>query len=288
MTKKSRTGEYILDGMVYFLGCAVYAVAVNCFAAPNNIAIGGVTGIATILHHLTGFPIGMTVIALNIPLFVAGTLSVGTRFIKNTLLATFFSALLIDGTAGFMPQYTEDTLLAALYGGVMCGAGLGLVFLRGGSTGGTDILAKIILKYRPHMSMGRIILLMDFVVVIWSALAYHEISAGLYAIITIFTTSRVIDALLYGSDKGELLFIITAQGSEIARLINSQFKRGVTVLRAVGAYSGLEKQVLLCAVRKNQTAKLKILIRQTDPLSFVIVSEADTILGEGFNLNATK
>jgi len=160
--------------------------------------------------------------------------------------------------------------------------------LRGGSTGGTDILAKIILKYRPHMSMGRIILMMDFVVIIGAAVAYHEISAGLYAIITIFTISRVVDAIIYGGDKGELLFIVTAKGGEIAGIIADSFKRGVTVLQATGAYSGLEKQVLLCAVRKNQTAKLKILIRQTDPLSFVIVSEADTILGEGFNLNAAK
>ena len=253
--------ELLWDGAAFIAGSFLFAVAVNVFTAPNNIAPGGLTGLSTMANYLFGAPIGTTILIFNIPLFIWGVVKVNFRFILKTLAATVISSITIDVTAGLFPPYRGDLMLAALFSGVLSGAGLGLIFMRGGTTGGTDL-----------------------VVVVISAFVYRNYESPLYAIINIFVTSRLIDAVLYGADTGtgKMMFIISPKNKEIAGRIMTEISRGVTELRSRGGYRGEEGEVLLCAVRRSEVYKTQDIIRSVDPDAFVIVGDAGQISGEGF------
>ena len=280
--QNNRILSYIINLLFYVAGGALVAVSVSCFLAPNNIAAGGLTGIATILLYLFKIPIGITVMVLNIPIFLLGARKLGMRFLCNSLIATAAMSVLIDVAAAVLPTYTGDRLLACIYGGVLGGLGLGLVFMRGATTGGIDILAKLVnIKY-PHLSMGKLIMALDALVIIAAAIVYWNIENALYAVITIFTQSRVIDSLIYGADKGKVLLITSKKYREIADNIMTKLHRGVTILEGTGAYTGHESRVIFCAVRRPETAAVEKIIKSTDDHAFIVTFEAGEILGEGF------
>ena len=287
MSKKEKVFTVILDYLLILLGSALYALSVRVFTAPNEIAPGGLTGIATMLNSLFSLPIGIMTIVMNVPLFIWGTVEIGPRFLLKTSVATVLSSVLIDIFELIPYSYTGDKILASLFGGVLSGVGLALIFYRGGSTGGTDIIAKCIHKRRPHMSMGSIILAADVVVILMAAFVYNSIESALYAVITIYVSTKIIDSCVYGfsRDNGKLMIIITAIPDEISKVILERSERGVTIVDGKGAYSGQERGVLLCAARPSEVFKIKTMINYADPQAFIIITTATTISGEGF-LNA--
>lgn len=281
---RKQAWELLWDGVAFLAGSFLFAVAVKVFTAPNNIAPGGLTGLATMINYLFGAPIGTTILVFNVPLFIWGVLQINFRFILKTLAATVISSVTIDLTAGLFPPYQGDLMLAALFSGVLSGAGLGLIFMRGGTTGGTDLVANLIGRNFRHLSLGKLVLLVDLVVVLISAFVYRNYESPLYAIINIFVSSKLIDAVLYGADTGtgKMMFIISPKNKEIAQRIMTEISRGVTELRSRGAYRGEEGEVLLCAVRRSEVHKTQDIIRSVDPDAFVIVGDAGQISDEGF------
>lgn len=276
--------ELLVDALFYVAGSIIFAISVNMFTAPNNIAPGGMTGIATMLNFLTGAPIGIAIIVLNLPLFIWGAVEAGWKFLGKTLAGTIISSLLIDFTAPFTPAYQGDMLLTTVFGGVLSGLGLALIFVRGATTGGTDLAATLIKRKFRHISLGKMLLAIDLIVVVMSAVVYRNLESPLYAIIVIFITTKVIDAILYGTDRGtgKMMFIISPKNGEIAQRILEEMDRGVTYLKSKGGYSGRDGEVLLCAVRRQEVHKTFDIVHQEDPDAFIIVGEAGDINGEGF------
>lgn len=272
----------VLDFAAYVCGAACTAIAVSCFAAPNNIAAGGFSGIATLINYLTALPIGVSVLVLNIPVFIAGAYSFGMKFLYKSLAATVFLSVFIDLATAFLPKYSGDQLLSAIFGGVFSGFGLAIVFIRGATTGGVDIIAKIINNRLPHISMGNLILALDAAVVIAAAIVYRNLESALYAVVMIFVQSKTIDALVYGLDKGKVLLINSLHYAEIASEIMAVMHRGVTMLDAKGAYRGDHHPLILCAVRPYEAAALHRIVKKIDKTAFLVSLDAGEILGEGF------
>lgn len=272
------------DYLIIVLGAAVYALSVSFFTAPNNIAPGGITGIATLLHYLIYVPIGTTALILNIPLFIWGAIKSGARFIIRTVIASSLVSVFIDLFALFSVHYEGDRMIAAIFGGILSGIGLGIVFLRGGSTGGTDIIGRNLHDKYPFLSVGSIILISDAIVIVLSSIVYKSLESGLYAIIAIFVSTKLIDAVVFGfsRDNGKLLIIITADPERMAELLTHDADRGVTVLAARGGYSGAPKGVILCATHPRDVYRVKSHISTADPTAFVITTNASAISGLGF------
>lgn len=281
---KNKFMTTLTDYVVMFVGAVIYAASVNTFTSPNDIAPGGLTGIATMLNHLFSLPIGIMILVLNIPLFIWGAVENGKKFLTKTIVATVFVSVIIDVMAPFSYKYEGDTLLAALFGGLLSGIGLAIIFFRGGTTGGTDIIARNIHKHFPHVSMGTVILAADAVIFVAAAIVYQSIESALYAVITIFVSTKVIDTVIYGvaHDNGKLMFIITDKYEELSQAIIEQVGRGVTQLDAHGAYNNDNKKVLMCAVRPSQVHKTKALVNSVDENAFIVVTTANAISGNGF------
>jgi Uncharacterized conserved protein len=281
---RAKKKDIALDALFLTVGCFIYSASVAIFSAPNKIAPGGVTGIATILYYSFGTPIGVMIFVLNIPLFLLGFRFIGKRFVVKSIVCTAITSVGVDALS-FLPKYYGDhgnMLLATLYGGVLSGIGLGLVFLRGSTTGGTDIASRLLKLKWPHVPMGRMMFIIDCVIIAASILAFKSVDSGLYAMIMLFVSSRVIDMILYGFDNGKMALVISEKNDEIAQTVMSEIERGVTMLKGRGFYTGKEREVLLCAVRRPETARLRSIVRKTDPSAFIILCEASDVIGEGF------
>ena len=276
--------DVLWDILIITLGSICYSVSIVNFLEPNHISPGGVSGLATIIHYVAEFlPTGLMILVLNIPLLILGLVFIGVKFISKTIVATVISALCVDAVTAIYPYVpTTDRTLAAIYGGLLLGAGIGLIMMRGATTGGTDIAAKLINRKIPTVTMGRGILMMDAIVVIITAAVYGDPESALYTVIALFVSSKVIDILLYGTDHGKILYIVSEHHREIADEIINTIDRGVTFLPATGAYTNREHTMIMCAVRSAQVVKVRSLIRRIDPKAFVMVAEAGAILGEGF------
>lgn len=274
--------KQLIDYSCFILGSAFYAFGFCFFIEPNNISPGGVTGIAAIINYLFGLPTGLVLFALNIPLLILGFKKIGGTFIIKTLFVTVITSVFIDLFAVFVPVFYGERLLAALFGGALSGLGLATVMLRGATTGGVDILAKVIRLRFPYLSMGRLVLILDGFVILLATLCYRDIETALFTVVSIFVSSRVMDTILYGSDKGRLIFIITTKGNEMSKALFDSINRGTTVLSAMGGYNRQEKEALLCAVRQQEVNKAIGTIKTTDPEAFTIVTLTGGIFGFGF------
>lgn len=274
----------IIDYMIIALGACLYALSVVIFTAPNNIAPGGLTGVATLINYLFKLPIGTFIFLMNVPLLFISVKKLGKEYFVKTLAGTALVSVFIDILTLFIPPYRGNMLLACIFGGIFNGSGIALIFSRGGSSGGTDIVASLINKYRPQFSIGHLIMFSDALIVTISAFVYNSIEAGLYAVISIFVSSRLIDRIIYGAsrDNGKLMFIITEKHDVILSTLLSKVSRGITVLNAYGAYSGNNKKLLVCAVRPNEVYKVNSIVKSLDLSSFIIVTTATAINGEGF------
>jgi uncharacterized membrane-anchored protein YitT (DUF2179 family) len=281
---KNGARELLKDLLYYIVASVLCAVSVRMFTAPNHIAPGGVTGLSTVINYLFGFPIGMMSLLLNIPIFIWAILQIGYKLVGKTIVATVFVACAIDLLSIVIPPYSGNPMLAAIFGGFLDGTGLSLVFMRGATTGGTDLIARLLNRRVRFVSMGKLMLCVDFVIVVISAIAYQSIESALYALIAIFVSSRMIDTILYGTDvgTGKVIFIISEKNEQIAREILTDLERGATYLDSRGAYTGRKGEVLLCAARRYEVVKIKDIVRSIDKNAFLIVGDAGEITGEGF------
>ena len=264
------------------LGAVIYALAFDWFVAPNQIAMGGVTGLAQIVNALVPvLPVGVLSILVNVPLFLAGWRLLGGRLLVSSLYAMAVSSLAIDVIAWMHTFPPMDPILATLYGGAGMGVGLGLVFSQGATTGGTDIIGKLLKLKFPWLPIGKQVMIPDMVVVILAAVVFGTVNAALYGLIQMYLLSKVMDMILYGWDTSRVAYIITDRWEETVQGL-LDMNRGVTLLQGKGAYTGAEKQVLLVAFRQREIVPIKRMLREIDPKAFFIVCDAHEILGEGF------
>lgn len=274
----------IIDLLCCVSGSAIFSVALNMFAVPNSIVLGGLTGLGTIVNHFfSSVPIGSFIFLLNVPLFISAKLFLKKGALSRTVVATVIFSSLIDIGASFIPPYTGDIMLTCIFCGILSGLGLALVFLTGATTGGTDIIAMLIKSRKPNFSMGKTMLVLDGLIVLLSGVAYGEIEAIMYALIVIFLTSKVIDYVLYGAEHSKMLMIVSDKSREIADVIMADFMRGVTLLQGRGGFSGKQKEVLWCTVRASQVRNINRTVRMIDPGAFTVICDAGEVIGEGFS-----
>ena len=265
------------------VGSALFALGFALFLQPNDISPGGISGLALVAVALLGRgSVGTISILINLPLFLLGGLKIGRRFFAGSLMGMVLSSLLIDAFAlAGMPAV--EPLMAALYGGVVCGLGLGLVFVCGSSTGGSDILVRLLkLRYR-NVPIGRISMCFDAVVCVLTGLVFRDLSKALYTGIAVFVTGQVIDAVVYRFDYSKVALIVSREYEAIARTIGTRLDRGATFLHGEGSYSHGQTKVVLTVVKRQQVTELKELVMELDPEAFVILQEAHQVLGDGFS-----
>ncbi len=285
MKVSKTTIRHLRDWLMMTVACVIFSVSISVFLNPVNLAPGGVSGIAIIVNQVSGFPTGMTIILINIPLLLAGCFVIGKWFLIKTVYAVTVSSLLIDMWPKVLPSLipvTEDKLLGGIVGGVLAAVGIGLIMRGGGSTGGTDIVAKLLRRRFRGLKTGAAFMIIDTLIVIASVIASHEIENGLYAAISLFITSRVLDMVLYGTDGAKLLIIISEKPERVAQRLLEEVDVGVTFAHGSGAYTGAEKQIIICAVKKPLFHKAKDLIEREDPSAFMIVTSASEVFGEGY------
>lgn len=270
--------EYVLIA----LGSASYAAGFQFFFYPNDIVSGGVTGISMIINYLTGFPVGTMIILINLPLFAFAWRKFGLRFMIGSFVGMSLSSLLMDVFATLDVAATGNMLLACIYGGLLTGLGLGLIYLGGATTGGVDIVVKFIRRLRPHMNFGTIMLLLDVTVIMTFALVFDKFESAMYSIIGMFISSRMLDTVLYGLNTSKVCYIISDNYAEIRKAITEELDRGVTYLHGEGAFTGQEKRVILCVIKQQQIAGVRRIIRGVDRNAFMIVTDAREVFGDGF------
>ena len=265
------------------LGSALFALGFDLFLAPNDLNAGGISGLSMIIVRLTRIgSVGLVTALLNLPLFAIGGLKIGRKFFFGSLLGMAATSLLID-LLSWIPQPVTEPLVGALYGGALCGFGLGLVFAAGASTGGSDIIVRLLKRKWQNVPIGSIAICFDLVVVLLTGLVYWDISRALYSGVTIFLTGQVIDAVVYRFDYSKVALIISKHYDEIAKMVTTDLERGVTYLDGEGYYSGKATKVILTAVKKQQLAELKRKVSEIDADAFIIVQEAHQVLGDGFS-----
>lgn len=284
--KNTKTGNFtkeLLVDIVYDLvGCLIYSIGVQSLSAPFDLPPGGATGIAMIINHLTDLPISILSLMINIPLLVFAVRKLGKRFAFSSIKTVMILTLTLELANQLVPAYDGDVILAAIFGGVLQGVGLAIVFIRGSTTGGTDILSKLIQLKFPHISIGRLIFAIDAMVLVVTAIVYKSLANAMYAMITVFVCTQVIDSIIYGLDKGRMLMVISEKQDEIIAEISEELGRGSTLLQGTGTYTKEDRPVLLCAVSITEFYKVKRIIYDCDPLAFVVSLETDEVLGEGF------
>ncbi len=279
------------DMGIVIVGCFLLAVGLDLFLIPNRITAGGVSGIATILYYSFKFPVGMSMLAMNVILFVSAWKILGKEFGARSIVATLVLSVTIDAVNGLVPLVglnpnwvktgvTQNLLLATIYGGIICGAGAALVFMRNASTGGTDILARIVNKFTA-VPMGKSLLMVDTLVTVGAVFVFGA-EAAMYAVIAIFVSSRSVDVLLQGLQQGRQFLIISERARDIAEDVLHDLDRGATFLRGFGAYTGEERLILMVLIRRKEFLRLKEIIRKHDPRAFVLVNDVSEIVGNGF------
>lgn len=274
-------GKKILKYGMITLAAFLYAVGVGLFLDPNSLAPGGVTGISILLSHVVGLETGTWILLLNIPILAVGWWRFGTRFILSTIYCTILTSVFTNLLTP-CGAVTEDLVLASLAGGALMAMGIGIVLKNGATTGGMDIVVKILRTKLPHLKTGSLFLCTDVCVVVLSALVFRNIEHALYAGVAVFITSIVLDLVLYGRDGAKLIYIISDHSEKIAKCLLEDLNIGVTFITGEGAYSGKEKQVILCVVRKNLSVKVEDIVKAQDAMAFMIVTSATEIYGEGY------
>ena len=265
------------------LASVLFGFSFNCFYAPNDISLAGLTGLAQIVHAwVPAISVGACALVLNIPRVVLGWKLLGGRALVSSLAAMAATSLLVDGVAALYTFPAMDPMLAAVFGGVTLGLSLGIIFLQGATTGGTDLIARLLKLKLAWLPMGRLVMAVDLLVIAAAALAFQNLLSALYGLIALYVSSLVIDRVLYGMDSAKVAYIISDHPRRIVQAIGSYLERGVTILRGAGAWSGRDKEVLLCAFKQRQIVALKREVKRCDPEAFVIVCDAHEVLGLGF------
>ena len=282
--KKKYTFKTLLVDLVFdIVGCGLYGFALNSFIVPNGFATGGISGIALVINYLTNLPIGTINFVINIPLVIIAFKILGRTFMLKSVKTLVFLTLAIDYYTQPLPDYVGDPILAAICAGVLVGVGLGLVFIRGSSTGGADFVTMSVQKLRPHFSIGTLTITFDYCVLAVGGLVFGNINATLYGAIAMYLAGVIMDKIMYGSAKGKLLFIVTNKGQVVADSIFEACERGSTVADIRGGYKGEPRQLVISAVSKNQLYKARRAAHEADEASFTMITSTEEVFGEGFS-----
>ena len=276
---KAEGRQLVWDYLLLTLGALVTAFSFAAFFLPHDIAPGGVTGIATVLSSVTGLNVGLLSFFINLPLFAIGWRRVGWRFAARSFIAMLLLSLFIDVIPVF--DLSGDMMLASLFGGVIMGVGLGIVVRSGATTGGTDMAAMIVHEHWSFLTVPMVLFAIDAVVVVIAAMAFG-LQAGLFALVSLFTSTKAMDAVIKGFNTAMQFLIISTKQEEIIRRIHNEMDRGCTRLEATGTYEGRKNGALLCVVSRMEAAKLKKIVSEVDPRAFVTVCDVHEALGEGF------
>ena len=282
MIKNKKIKAITIKYLMIIVGSALFAAGFQFFLYPNSIIVGGVSGIAMIINLLTKLPVGLLTIVLNIPLFIIAWRYFGTDFIVGSLVGMLLSSVFVDLFALLSISPTNDMLLACIIGGAVKGLGLGIVYYAGATTGGTDIIAKFIRLRFPYLNFGTVVLITDCFIIVAFAAIFNKVESAMYAVITMFVVSKVVDLLLYGIDNSSVCYIISEKSDQLVTDITDRLHRGVTILEGEGAYSHKNKQVLLCVVKRTQIADIRKMIKSIDENAFFIITDAKNVFGKGF------
>ena len=262
-------------------GTLISAIALNVFLAPMDIAPGGISGLAIAINHLTHVPLGIIIFALNIPIFIWAFKHFGAPFIVTSLAGMILLSIFVDAL-DFLPKLTGDILLSAIYGGVLLGLGIGLVFSSGYTTGGTDIIVHILKSKHRRISVGRLVLIIDAFIIAFAGLVFKKWETLLYSAISLYISAFIIDLIVEGGNSAKIVYIISKNPALIASAISAGIGRGTTSLHASSFFSNTEKSVLMCVVKNYEITRLKNIVKKADSLAFVILSDAREVLGNGF------
>lgn len=276
---------FVVDLIFVVIGSIMYAISIHSFTSPNQIAPGGITGIATLSNVLFGLPIGTVVLVLNIPIIIVGFMHVGKRFMIKTLVSIATFTIFTDYILVNSPEFSEDRLLASIVGGAIMGVGLGLVLSRNASGGGTDVIIKIILNKWPHLKFGNVVLIFNGIVLVLSTFAYNSVVPAMYASICLFISSKAIDSVLYGFHICKFVYIITPQADDICKGIIEEMHRGATIIKSYGAYTKQERPTVMVVIRQSEYSRLKRIVYTIDPSAFMIITTANEVVGLGFDSN---
>lgn len=271
--------EFLRDYLLLTAGCLCLALALNWFLIPNQIASGGISGVANILFHVTGIPVWMSFLAINVPVFIIGTIILGSKTGVKSFVGLILVSVFIFAT-DWVDPITDNLLLAALYGGLLIGTGLGLVFRARASTGGTDLIAQVVNKF-TGLSLGICMLFIDGLVIVTAAIVFGA-EFGLMALLSLYVTSKTIDLIQEGFSFEKIAFIISDKSEELQEAILRDMDRGITKLQAQGGYSGQDRPMLMCVVEQKEITVLKQLIKHVDEDAFIIIGNAQEVVGRGF------
>lgn len=287
--QKTKTGHawtVFKNYLVMTVGAIIYGIAIAVFLDPNQLAPGGVSGLSIILNTLLPIGTGVWILLINVPLLIAALIVFKFKFLIGTLYATFLSSAVIEivdrGFSKYIPDMSDHMLIAALAGGAMLALGIGLVFRGGGSTGGFDIVVKILRRKFRHMKTGGLYLILDCMVIVLSAIVFRNVLVAMYAVVTCVTNSTLLDVVLYGKDNAKMIYIISDHPEEVSARLMQEVETGVTMLYGEGAYTKKDKKVLMCVVRNQQYPMVRDVVKQEDKHAFLIVTKATEIFGEGY------
>lgn len=272
----------LVSFLIITLGAAVFALGFTWCYQPNDLASGGVTGLAQIIHYFfPPVPVGVTVIVLNIPLFILGWKFIGGKMLVGSLWAMLISSVFMD-LLSLYPWQPMEPMLACIFGGVTMGLSMGLIFQQGSTTGGTDLAARLLKLKLAWLPMGKLLMAIDLVVIVLVSAVFRQLTSMLYSLVALYISSLVIDGVLYGMDNAKVAYIISDRNHDIAQALVHELDRGVTILHGQGAYTGAAKEVLMCAFKQREIAAIKAAVKEIDPDAFLIVCNAHEVLGEGF------
>ena len=273
----------VVTGLFYdILGSILYAAGIYTFARYADFAPGGISGLALIINHVSGFPIGIATLVFNIPLILISLKFLGKGFLLRTFRSMLIITFFIDVVFPRLPAYSGSPIMAAIYYGVFAGAGMTCFYLHGSSTGGTDFVTLSIKAVKPHLSIGILTMLMDLIIILLGGVVFGDVDAVLYGILSTFVTSTVIDRFMYRMGAGTLAIIITDKGALTAKRIDEVIGRGSTSIKAVGSYTRQDRDVLLCACSNSQAYVLRRAVFEADEKAFVMLTETGQVFGEGF------
>lgn len=273
----------MIDIIYDIVGSFFLAMGIHCFVEPANIAPGGVSGIAIMINFVTNLPIGILTFVINIPILILSYRYLGRSFTLKSTRTLIISTLILDFfVTPLFPIYEGDRLLGSVFGGILMGIGLAMVFLRGSTTAGGDILSYLLKLKFPFLPIGRALLVIDCIILVASMAVFRNIESGLFGLVSIYVCTKIIDSIIYGFERGSQVTIISKQVQAIKNRIMSEMDRGVTLLKGTGGYSNQDLEVMICVVRKYQFSQIKEIIKEIDPDAFVFMTETEEILGEGF------
>lgn len=275
-----KTSQKVKEILGTMLGSAIMAMGVSLFLLPNKLSTGGFSGLATITYYFFDVPMGFATIVLNLPLFIIALYKLGIKFIGKSIIGTVSLSIFID-LFDKLPELTNDRFLGCIYGGIIVGVGTALILKMGASTGGTDLISNIAKGYKPNIKMGTVIVWIDSAIIAINALAFGEVEIGLYSAIAIFLLGKMLDIVFEGINFTKLIIIISDKSEEISNKIQDM-ERGVTGLYGKGMYTENEKLVLVCACPRKDVGKVRQIAKEVDENSFIIISNAREVYGEGF------